>query len=120
MGSPDPQLPDTTLFLTVFASKFPNQIKNLQAGISTLREFVKPVFRRYGARGLNWQNAHSKRVTTSHSLRTSNTLKPQRLLLKLLLRVLQVECRTTDQKAASSTPAEAVLHNNLRKVVHIP
>ena len=119
MGSPDPQLPDTTLFLTVFASKFPNQIKNLQAGISTLREFVKPVFRPYGVRGLNWQNAHSKRVTTSHSVRTSNPLKPPRLLLKPLLGVLHVGHQTTDQMAASSTPAETVLYNNLRQVVHI-
>jgi len=47
MGSPDPELPDTTLFLTVFIQNFQADIlslseyfKDLQAGISALREFV--------------------------------------------------------------------------------
>ena len=47
MGSPDPELPDTTLFLTVFIQNFQADIlslseyfKDLQVGISALREFV--------------------------------------------------------------------------------
>jgi len=61
MGSPDPELPDTTLFLTVFLnfqadiSALQEYIKDLHAGISALREFVtlgKAGFRPYGVRGL--------------------------------------------------------------------
>ena len=54
MGFPDPELPDTKLFVTVFYRNFQadtlalqEQIKDLQACISALREFVtvgKPVF----------------------------------------------------------------------------
>ena len=49
MGSPDPELPDTTLFVTVFSQNFEADIsslreymyiKDIQAGISALREFV--------------------------------------------------------------------------------
>jgi len=47
VGSPDPELPDTTLFVTVFSRNFQADIsslreytKDLQAIISTLREFV--------------------------------------------------------------------------------
>ena len=47
MGSPDPELPDTTLFVTVFSGNFQadisslrEYIKDLQAGISAVREFV--------------------------------------------------------------------------------
>ena len=46
VGSPDPELPDGTSFLTVFfnfqadISSLRKYIKDLQAGISALREFV--------------------------------------------------------------------------------
>ena len=47
MGSPDQELPGTTLFLAVFFRDFQadislrEEIKDIQAGISALREFVK-------------------------------------------------------------------------------
>ena len=47
VGSPDPELPDTTLFATVFPQNFQadisalrEYIKDLKAGISALTEFV--------------------------------------------------------------------------------
>jgi len=48
MGSPNPELPDTTLFVTVF--KIFKPIFRLNGNKS---KTCKPVFRPYGVRGLN-------------------------------------------------------------------